>query len=65
MASAKDAAGSAMENLVVAQIIQEKLDGGGLPIIVGGTNFYIQVILIYWHAFLYDEVHLIFIDCTI
>jgi len=43
MASAKDAAGSAMENLVVAQIIQEKLDGGGLPIIVGGTNFYIQV----------------------
>jgi len=42
MASAKDAAGSAMENLVVAQIIQEKLDGGGLPIIVGGTNFYTQ-----------------------
>jgi len=22
-------------------------------------------LLIYWHTFLYDEVHLIFIDCTI
>jgi len=33
-------------------IIQEILDRGGLPVIVGGTNFYIQALV---SPFLFDD----------
>ncbi|CAO1943201.1 unnamed protein product [Urochloa humidicola] len=43
-------------------IIQEILDRGGLPVIVGGTNFYIQALV---SPFLFDDMAQDMQDCTL
>lgn len=43
-------------------IIQEILDRGGLPVIVGGTNFYIQTLV---SPFLFDDMAEEMQDCTL
>ncbi|KAL6616790.1 hypothetical protein ACP70R_039060 [Stipagrostis hirtigluma subsp. patula] len=43
-------------------IIQDILDRGGLPVIVGGTNFYIQALV---SPFLFDEMAEDLQDCTL